>query len=154
MWTMIVPCAQPGSPSTHRSSMVSRFEDGFVHPESLIDVIVRSASALQAGQYSTLTFQERCPCVKALQLSPQRACDRGWLDRGGFEPPVVATETVQGPILVLPNDEPPWLAMGLAASASRLQDFGSTLSRAGAARHTRPLIEIMISKDDRRDSLL
>jgi penicillin-binding protein 1C len=126
------------------------FEDGFVHPESLID-----DRPIRFGSYAPqdfdMTFQGTVPVRKALQLSlnvPAIAL----LDRVGASR--LSSRLKQaGANLVLPKDEVPGLAMGLGGVGITLQDLVqlySGLARLGSAR---PLREIANTKDDERDSL-
>jgi len=122
------------------------FEDGFVHPESLIeDRPIRFGS--YAPENFDMTFQGTVPVRKALQLSlnvPAIAL----LDRVGASR--LSSRLKQaGTSLVLPKDEAPGLAMGLGGVGVSLQDLAqlySGLARLGA---TKPLREIMRANDDR-----
>src|ERR1700761_9083453 len=126
------------------------FEDGFVHPESLID-----DRPIRFGDYAPqdfdMTFQGTVPVRKALQLSlnvPAIAL----LDRVGASR--LSSRLKQaGGNLVLPKDEVPGLAMGLGGVGVTLQDL--TQLYAGLARlgATKPLREIMNVRDDARESL-
>jgi penicillin-binding protein 1C len=122
------------------------FEDGFVHPESLID-----DRPIRFGSYAPenfdMTFQGTVPVRKALQLSlnvPAIAL----LDRVGASR--LSSRLKQaGGNLVLPKDEAPGLAMGLGGVGVTLQDLAQLyagLARLGA---TKPLREIMVARDDR-----
>jgi len=122
------------------------FEDGFVHPESLID-----DRPIRFGSYAPenfdMTFQGTVPVRKALQLSlnvPAIAL----LDRVGSSR--LSSRLKQaGGNLVLPKDEAPGLAMGLGGVGISLQDLAQLyvgLARLGAAK---PLREIMRTSDDR-----
>jgi penicillin-binding protein 1C len=122
------------------------FEDGFVHPESLID-----DRPIRFGSYAPenfdMTFQGTVPVRKALQLSlnvPAIAL----LDRVGSSR--LSSRIKQaGSSLVLPKDEAPGLAMGLGGVGITLQDLAQLyagLARLGA---TKPLREIVTAKDDR-----
>ncbi len=122
------------------------FEDGFVHPESLID-----DRPIRFGSYAPenfdMTFQGTVPVRKALQLSlnvPAIAL----LDRVGSSR--LSSRLKQaGGNLVLPKDEAPGLAMGLGGVGISLQDLAQLyvgLARLGAAK---PLREIMLASDDR-----
>ena len=122
------------------------FEDGFVHPDSLID-----DRPVRFGSYAPenfdMTFQGTVPVRKALQLSlnvPAIVL----LDRVGSSR--LASRLRQaGGNLVLPKDEAPGLAMGLGGVGVTLQDLA--LLYAGIARlgTTKPLREIMAGRDDR-----
>jgi len=126
------------------------FEDGFVHPESLID-----DRPIRFGSYAPenfdMTFQGTVPVRKALQLSlnvPAIAL----LDRVGSSR--LASRLKQaGANLVLPKDEAPGLAMGLGGVGVTLQDLVQLYSGLARLGNTRPLREIMIAKDDQRDPL-
>src|SRR5438105_1823334 len=126
------------------------FEDGFVHPESLID-----DRPIRFGSYAPenfdMTFQGTVPVRKALQLSlnvPAIAL----LDRVGANR--LSSRLKQaGANLVLPKDEAPGLAMGLGGVGVTLQDLVQLYCGLARLGNTRPLREIMIAKDDPRDSL-
>ncbi|MHC2334493.1 penicillin-binding protein 1C [Bradyrhizobium sp. USDA 4454] len=122
------------------------FEDGFVHPDSLIE-----DRPIRFGTYAPenfdMTFQGTVPIRKALQLSlnvPAIAL----LDRVGASR--LSSRLKQaGTNLVLPKDEAPGLAMGLGGVGVTLQDLAqlySGLARLGA---TKPLREIMQETDGR-----
>ncbi|QOZ34284.1 penicillin-binding protein 1C [Bradyrhizobium sp. CCBAU 53421] len=122
------------------------FEDGFVHPDSLIE-----DRPIRFGTYAPenfdMTFQGTVPIRKALQLSlnvPAIAL----LDRVGASR--LSSRLKQaGTNLVLPKDEAPGLAMGLGGVGVTLQDLAqlySGLARLGA---TKPLREIMQDNDSR-----
>lgn len=122
------------------------FEDGFVHPDSLIE-----DRPIRFGTYAPenfdMTFQGTVPIRKALQLSlnvPAIAL----LDRVGASR--LSSRLKQaGASLVLPKDEAPGLAMGLGGVGITLQDLAqlySGLARLGA---TKPLREIMRGNDSR-----
>ncbi|WFU29229.1 penicillin-binding protein 1C [Bradyrhizobium brasilense] len=125
------------------------FEDGFVHPDSLIE-----DRPIRFGTYAPenfdMTFQGTVPIRKALQLSlnvPAIAL----LDRVGASR--LSSRLKQaGTSLVLPKDEAPGLAMGLGGVGITLQDLAqlySGLARLGA---TKPLREIM-QENDSRDTM-
>ena len=126
------------------------FEDGFVHPESLID-----DRPIRFGSYAPenfdMTFQGTVPVRKALQLSlnvPAIAL----LDRVGSSR--LSSRLKQaGANLVLPKDEAPGLAMGLGGVGVTLQDLVQLYSGLARLGNTRPLREIMTAKDDKRDPL-
>jgi penicillin-binding protein 1C len=125
------------------------FEDGFVHPESLID-----DRPIRFGSYAPenfdMTFQGTVPVRKALQLSlnvPAVVL----LDRVGASR--LSSRLKQaGANLVLPKDEVPGLAMGLGGVGVTLQDLVQLYSGLARLGTTRPLREIMLAKDQ-RDSL-
>ena len=126
------------------------FEDGFVHPESLID-----DRPIRFGSYAPenfdMTFQGTVPVRKALQLSlnvPAIAL----LDRVGASR--LSSRLKQaGANLVLPKDEAPGLAMGLGGVGVTLQDLAQLYSGLARLGNIRPLREIMSARDDARDSL-
>jgi penicillin-binding protein 1C len=126
------------------------FEDGFVHPESLID-----DRPIRFGSYAPenfdMTFQGTVPVRKALQFSLNVPAIE-LLDRVGASR--LSSRLKQaGANLVLPKDEVPGLAMGLGGVGVTLQDLVqlySGLARLGTAR---PLREIVIGNDDPRDPL-
>jgi penicillin-binding protein 1C len=122
------------------------FEDGFVHPESLID-----DRPVRFGSYAPenfdMTFQGTVPVRKALQMSlnvPAIVL----LDRVGSSR-LTSRLKQAGTSLVLPKDEAPGLAMGLGGVGVTLQDL--TQLYAGIARlgSTKPLREIVSGNDDR-----
>jgi len=122
------------------------FEDGFVHPESLID-----DRPVRFGSYAPenfdMTFQGTVPVRKALELSlnvPAIVL----LDRVGASR--LSSRLHQaGTSLVLPKDEAPGLAMGLGGVGVTLRDL--TQLYVGLARlgSTKPLREIVIARDER-----
>jgi penicillin-binding protein 1C len=122
------------------------FEDGFVHPESLID-----DRPIRFGSYAPenfdMTFQGTVPVRKALQLSlnvPAIAL----LDRVGASR--LSSRLKQaGGNLVLPKDEAPGLAMGLGGVGVTLQDLAQLYSGLAQLGTTRPLREIMLANDER-----
>jgi penicillin-binding protein 1C len=124
------------------------FEDGFVHPESLID-----DRPIRFGSYAPenfdMTFQGTVPVRKALQLSlnvPAIAL----LDRVGASR--LSSRLKQaGANLVLPKDEAPGLAMGLGGVGITLQDLVQLYSGLARLGTTRPLRET--ASEERRDSL-
>jgi penicillin-binding protein 1C len=126
------------------------FEDGFVHPESLID-----DRPIRFGDYAPqdfdMTFQGTVPVRKALQLSlnvPAIAL----LDRVGASRLSARLEQAGGN-LVLPKDEVPGLAMGLGGVGITLQDLVQLYSGIPRLGTTRPLREIIRANDDPRDPL-
>jgi penicillin-binding protein 1C len=126
------------------------FEDGFVHPESLID-----DRPIRFGSYAPenfdLTYQGTVPVRKALQLSlnvPAIAL----LDRVGSER-LSARLKQAGANLILPKDEAPGLAMGLGGVGVTLQDLVMLYAGLPRLGTTRPLREIMTDGDDKRDPL-
>jgi penicillin-binding protein 1C len=126
------------------------FEDGFVHPESLID-----DRPIRFGSYAPenfdQTFQGTVPVRKALQLSlnvPAIAL----LDRVGSSR-LAARLRQAGANLVLPKDEAPGLAMGLGGVGVTLQDLALLYAGLPRLGTTRRLREIMRDGDDERDPL-
>jgi penicillin-binding protein 1C len=125
------------------------FEDGFVHPESLID-----DRPIRFGSYAPenfdMTFQGTVPVRRALQQSlnvPAVAL----LDRVGASR--LSSRLKQaGANLVLPKDEVPGLAMGLGGVGITLQDLVQLYSGLARLGTTRPLREIVQAKDDGRDA--
>ena len=126
------------------------FEDGFVHPESLID-----DRPTRFGDYAPqdfdMTFQGTVPVRKALQLSlnvPAIAL----LDRVGASR--LSSRLKQaGGNLVLPRDEVPGLAMGLGGVGVTLQDLAQLYAGIARLGTTRPLREIMIQNEAPREPL-
>jgi penicillin-binding protein 1C len=126
------------------------FEDGFVHPESLID-----DRPIRFGSYAPenfdQTFQGTVPVRKALQLSlnvPAIAL----LDRVGASR--LASRLRQaGANLMLPKDEAPGLAMGLGGVGVTLQDLALLYAGLPRLGTTRPLREIIRDDGDERDPL-
>ena len=122
------------------------FEDGFVHPESLID-----DRPIRFGSYAPenfdMTFQGTVPVRRALQQSlnvPAVAL----LDRVGASR-LSSRLRQAGANLVLPKDEVPGLAMGLGGVGITLQDLVQLYSGLARLGSTRPLREIVNAKDQR-----
>jgi penicillin-binding protein 1C len=122
------------------------FEDGFVHPESLID-----DRPIRFGSYAPenfdMTFQGTVPVRKALQLSlnvPAIAL----LDRVGSSR-LAARLRQAGGNLILPKDEAPGLAMGLGGVGVTLQDLAQLYAGLARLGTTKPLREILVARDDR-----
>jgi penicillin-binding protein 1C len=125
------------------------FEDGLVHPESLIeDRPIRFGS--YAPENFDMTFQGTVPVRKALQMSlnvPAVAL----LDRVGASR--LSSRLKQaGANLVLPKEEAPGLAMGLGGVGITLQDLVQLYSGLARLGNTRPLREIVNQHDGARDS--
>jgi penicillin-binding protein 1C len=125
------------------------FEDGFVHPESLID-----DRPIRFGSYAPenfdMTFQGTVPVRKALQLSLNVPAIE-LLDRVGASR--LSSRLKQaGASLVLPKDEVPGLAMGLGGVGVSLQDLVQLYSGIARLGSTKPLREIMW-RDDVREPL-
>ena len=125
------------------------FEDGFVHPESLID-----DRPIRFGSYAPenfdMTYQGTVPVRRALQQSlnvPAVAL----LDRVGAVR--LSSRLKQaGANLVLPKDEVPGLAMGLGGVGVTLQDLVLLYSGLPRLGSVRPLREIVGVGDSNRDS--
>jgi penicillin-binding protein 1C len=125
------------------------FEDGFVHPESLID-----DRPIRFGSYAPenfdMTFQGTVPVRKALQLSLNVPAIE-LLDRVGASR--LSSRLKQaGANLVLPKDEVPGLAMGLGGVGVSLQDLVQLYSGIARLGSVKPLREI-VWKDDARETL-
>src|ERR1700689_4228306 len=125
------------------------FEDGFVHPESLID-----DRPIRFGSYAPdnfdMTFQGTVPVRKALQLSLNVPAIE-LLDRVGSSR--LSSRLKQaGANLVLPKDEVPGLAMGLGGVGITLQDLVQLYAGLARLGTTKPLREIVQAKDDARDA--
>src|SRR3984885_6388724 len=124
------------------------FEDGFVHPESLIgDRPIRFGS--YAPENFDMTFQGTVPVRKALQMSlnvPAVAL----LDRVGASR--LSSRLKQaGAHLELPKDETPGLAMGLGGVGITLQDLVQLYSGLARLGNARPLLEIQSRRDEARE---
>ena len=121
------------------------FEDGFVHPESLID-----DRPIRFGSYAPenfdMTFQGTVPVRKALQMSlnvPAIAV----LDRVGANR--LSSRLKQaGADLVLPKDEAPGLAMGLGGVGITLQDLVRLYSGLARLGDVRPLRELQSQREE------
>ena len=125
------------------------FEDGFVHPESLID-----DRPVRFGSYAPenfdMSFQGTVPVRKALQLSLNVPAIE-LLDRVGASR--LSSRLKQaGANLVLPKDEVPGLAMGLGGVGVSLQDLVQLYSGIARLGSAKPLREI-VWKDDVREPL-
>ena len=124
------------------------FEDGFVHPESLID-----DRPIRFGSYAPenfdMTFQGTVPVRKALQMSlnvPAVAL----LDRVGASR--LSSRLKQaGADLVLPKDETPGLAMGLGGVGITLQDLVALYSGLARLGNARQLLEIQSQRGEERE---
>jgi penicillin-binding protein 1C len=119
------------------------FEDGFVHPESLIeDRPIRFGS--YAPENFDMTYQGTVPVRKALQFSLNVPAIE-LLDRVGSSR--LASRLKQaGANLVLPKDEVPGLAMGLGGVGITLQDLVQLYSGLARLGNTRPLRELAASE--------
>ena len=120
------------------------FEDGFVHPESLIeDRPIRYGS--YAPENFDMTFQGTVTVRKALQMSlnvPAIAL----LDRVGSSR-LTARIKQAGANLILPKDETPGLAMGLGGVGVTLNDLVRLYAGLPRQGDTVPLREIMRADD-------
>lgn len=120
------------------------FEDGFVHPESLIeDRPIRYGS--YAPENFDMTFQGTVTVRKALQMSlnvPAIAL----LDRIGSNR-LTARIKQAGANLILPKDETPGLAMGLGGVGVTLNDLVRLYSGFPRLGETMPLREIVRPDD-------
>jgi penicillin-binding protein 1C len=126
------------------------FEDGFVHPDSLID-----DRPIRFGSYAPenfdMTFQGTVPVRRALQLSLNVPAIE-LLDRVGASR--LSSRLKQaGANLVLPKDEAPGLAMGLGGVGVTLQDLVQLYCGIARLGNVRPLREIMRADDAARDPL-
>jgi penicillin-binding protein 1C len=126
------------------------FEDGFVHPESLID-----DRPVRFGAYAPenfdMTFQGTVPVRRALQLSLNVPAIE-LLDRVGSAR--LASRLKQaGAELVLPKDEAPGLAMGLGGVGIRLIDLVQLYSGLPRLGTVLPLREIASGAKDNRETL-
>jgi penicillin-binding protein 1C len=126
------------------------FEDGFVHPESLIE-----DRPIRFGSYTPenfdMTFQGTVSIRRALQLSlnvPAIAL----LDRVGSSR-LAARLKQAGAALVLPKDEAPGLAMGLGGVGVRLLDLVQLYAGIARLGNVLPLQEIMPENNEKGDSL-
>jgi penicillin-binding protein 1C len=125
------------------------FEDGFVHPESLID-----DRPIRFGSYAPenfdMSFQGTVPVRKALQLSLNVPAIE-LLDRVGA--PRLSSRLKQaGAALVLPKDEAPGLAMGLGGVGVTLRDLVQLYAGIARLGSAKPLREI-VWNDDVREPL-
>jgi penicillin-binding protein 1C len=124
------------------------FEDGLVHPESLIeDRPIRYGS--YAPENFDMTFQGTVTVRRALQMSlnvPAVAL----LDRIGAHR-LTARIRQAGANLVLPKDEAPGLAMGLGGVGVTLSDLVRLYAGLARLGGTLPLREI-VDPDDRPDA--
>ncbi len=121
------------------------FEDGFVHPESLIeDRPIRYGS--YAPENFDMTFQGTVAIRRALQMSlnvPAIAL----LDRVGSNR-LTSRIKQAGANLILPKDEVPGLAMGLGGVGITLSDLVRLYSGLARLGNTAPLREIIRDSAD------
>jgi penicillin-binding protein 1C len=126
------------------------FEDGFVHPDSLID-----DRPIRFGSYAPenfdMTFQGTVPVRRALQLSLNVPAIE-LLDRVGASR-LSARLKQAGTDLVLPKDEVPGLAMGLGGVGVTLHDLVQAYSGIARLGSLLPLREIVRGNDGPRDPL-
>ena len=126
------------------------FEDGFVHPDSLID-----DRPIRFGSYAPenfdMTFQGTVPVRRALQLSLNVPAIE-LLDRVGASR--LSSRLKQaGTDLVLPKDEAPGLAMGLGGVGITLHDLVQAYSGIPRLGSVIPLREIERDGEATRESL-
>lgn len=126
------------------------FEDGFVHPDSLID-----DRPIRFGSYAPenfdMTFQGTVPVRRALQLSLNVPAIE-LLDRVGASR--LSSRLKQaGANLVLPKDGAPGLAMGLGGVGVTLQDLVQLYCGIARLGGTKPLREIIRDEGDQREGL-
>ncbi len=124
------------------------FEDGFVHPDSLIDDRPARFGAYAPENFD-MTFQGTVPVRKALQLSlnvPAIAL----LDRVGAARFTSRLKQAGGS-LVLPAGEAPGLAMGLGGVGVTLHDLVQLYTGVARLGSVKPLRELMQANggDDR-----
>ena len=126
------------------------FEDGFVHPDSLID-----DRRIRFGSYAPenfdMTFQGTVPVRRALQLSLNVPAIE-LLDRVGASRLSSRLKQV-GAGLVLPKDEVPGLAMGLGGVGISLHDLVQAYSGFPRLGSVLPLREIERDDDSVREPL-
>ena len=114
------------------------FEDGFVHPETLIDDRPTRYGSY-APQNFDFTFRGTVTVRSALQLSLNLAGTGG--ARSGWREPFDGASFSAGASLILPEGETPGLAIGLGGAGITLSDLVmlySGIARLGSAL---PLIE-------------
>ena len=126
------------------------FEDGFVHPETLID-----DRPIRFGSYAPenfdMSFQGTVPVRKALQLSlnvPAIVL----LDRVGASR-LSSRLRQAGAHLVLPEGEVPGLAMGLGGVGISLQDLVQLYGGLARLGEIKPLRELTAAKHQPHESL-
>jgi penicillin-binding protein 1C len=126
------------------------FEDGFIHPESLIDDRPTRFGSYAPANFD-MTFQGTVSVRKALQLSLNVPAVE-LLDRVGASR--LSSRLKQaGARLVLPKDEVPGLAMGLGGVGVSLQDLVQLYSGIARLGSSKPLREIKAASDDQREPL-
>lgn len=122
------------------------FEDGFVHPDSLIDDRPVRFGAYVPENFD-MSFQGTVPVRKALQLSlnvPAVAL----LDRVGASR-FTSRLRQAGGNLVLPKDETPGLAMGLGGVGISLRDLVQLYAGVARGGEAMPLRQIIQAEDSR-----
>jgi penicillin-binding protein 1C len=126
------------------------FEDGFVHPDSLID-----DRPVRFGSYAPenfdMTFQGTVPVRRALQLSLNVPAIE-LLDRVGASR-LSSRLRQAGTDLVLPKDEVPGLAMGLGGVGVTLHDLVQAYSGIPRLGSVIPFREIERARDVAREPL-
>ncbi|HVV40454.1 MAG TPA: penicillin-binding transpeptidase domain-containing protein, partial [Nitrobacter sp.] len=127
------------------------FEDGFVHPDSLID-----DRPVRFGSYAPenfdLNFQGTVPVRRALQLSLNIPAIE-LLDRVGASRLSARLRQV-GTNLVLPQDEVPGLAMGLGGVGVTLHDLVQAYAGIARLGNVLPLREVEQGVDTREPARL
>ncbi|WP_398470812.1 penicillin-binding protein 1C [Tardiphaga sp.] len=127
------------------------FEDGFIHPDSLIDDRPARFGAYAPENFD-MTFQGTVPVRKALQLSlnvPTIAL----LERVGASRFTSRLKQAGGS-LVLPAGEAPGLAMGLGGVGVTLHDLVQLytgVARLGSVKPLRELMQAQVGKDSGGD---
>ncbi|MET0443888.1 MAG: penicillin-binding protein 1C [Pseudorhodoplanes sp.] len=127
------------------------FEDGFIHPDSLIDDRPARFGAYAPENFD-MTFQGTVPVRKALQLSlnvPTIAL----LERVGAARFTSRLKQAGGS-LVLPAGEAPGLAMGLGGVGVTLHDLVQLytgVARLGSVKPLRELMQAQVGKDSGGD---
>jgi penicillin-binding protein 1C len=126
------------------------FEDGFVHPDSLID-----DRPIRFGSYAPenfdMTYQGTVPVRRALQLSLNVPAIE-LLDRVGASR-LSSRLRQAGTSLVLPKDEAPGLAMGLGGVGVTLQDLVQLYGGIARLGTVKPLREILRTDEVAREPL-
>jgi len=127
------------------------FEDGFIHPESLIDDRPARFGAYAPENFD-MTFQGTVPVRKALQLSlnvPTIAL----LERVGASRFTSRLKQAGGN-LILPAGEAPGLAMGLGGVGVTLHDLVELYTGVARLGSVKPLRELMqVNDGDDRETL-
>ena len=125
------------------------FEDGFVHPESLID-----DRPIRFGSYAPenfdMTFQGTVPVRKRAAAVAERAGDRAARPRR-LQPAVVAAASRPAPRWCCRRTKRRALRWASAASASRLQDLAQLYAGLRAAWHHQAAARDHGRDDDERE---